>query len=116
MMQTAYSLFFKVLSNITRLKILELLRQGPRNATEIGEALGFEQSRVSHNMTCLVNCGFVTVKTRGKNKVYSLNEETIVPLLGIIEKHVQKYGRDMEGCEVLKDMRKVAGGSRRHGS
>ncbi len=105
MIQISYTLFFKALSNDTRLRIIDLLRQGPRNATEIGEALDIEQSMVSHNLTCLVNCGFVLTNQNGKNKVCSLNEETVVPLLQIIDKHVAQYGQSLEGCTVLKDVR-----------
>lgn len=107
MIEMSYILFFKALSNKTRLEIIELLREAPRNVTEMCKELGFEQSRVSHNLACLSNCGFVTVEQEGRNKVYSLNRETIVPLLEIIDRHVQRYGKNLEGCEVLKDVRKV---------
>ena len=107
MMKTSYTLFFKALSNDTRLRIIDLLRRGPRNATEIGEDLNIEQSMVSHNLACLINCGFVIVKQCGKNKVCSLNEETIIPLLQIIDRHVEQYGKSLEGCKVLKDGRKA---------
>ncbi len=107
MIKTSYTLFFKALSNDTRLRIIDLLRKGPRNATEIGEALNIEQSMVSHNLACLINCGFVMAKQYGKNKVCSLNKETVIPLLEIIDRHIQKYGKNLEGCEVLRDVRKA---------
>ncbi len=106
MKNTAYTLFFKALSNETRLRILDLLSKGPRNVTEIGEALDIEQSMISHNLTCLINCGFVVANQNGKNKVCSLNEETVIPLLQIIDRHVEQYGQSLEGCTVLKDVRK----------
>ena len=107
MIQISYTLFFKALSNDTRLRIIDLLRKGPRNATEIGEVLDIEQSMISHNLACLINCGFVIVKRYGKNKVCSLNEETVVPLLQIIDRHVEQYGKSLEGCTVLKDVSKA---------
>ena len=103
----SYTLFFKALSNDTRLTILDLLRKGPRRATEIGEALHMEQSRVSHNLACLINCGFVIAKQQGKNKVCSLNKQTVIPLLEIIDGHIKEYGKNLEGCKVLKDIRKT---------
>ena len=102
-----YTLFFKALSNDTRLRIIDLLRRGSRNATGIGEALDIEQSMVSHNLACLINCGFVLVEQNGKNKVCSLNKQTVVPLLEIIDRHIKEYGKNLEGCEVLKDVRKA---------
>ncbi len=107
MMKISYTLFFKALSNDTRLRIIDLLRKGPRNATEIGKALDIEQSMVSHNLACLINCGFVIAKQNGKNKVCSLNKETVLPLLEIIDSHVEQYGKNLEGCKVLKDVRKT---------
>ncbi len=107
MTKISYILFFKALSSDTRLRIIDLLRKGPRNATEIGEALDIEQSMVSHNLTCLVNCGFVLTNQNGKNKVCSLNEETVIPLLEIIDRHIEQYGKSLEGCTVLKDVRKA---------
>lgn len=107
MIKTLYILFFKALSNDTRLRIVDLLRKGPRNATDIGEALDIEQSMVSHNLACLINCGFVLANKNGKNKVCSLNKETVLPLLEIIDRHVEQYGKNLEGCKVLKDVRKA---------
>ncbi len=107
MMKSSYTLFFKALSNDTRLRIMDLLRKGPRNATEIGEALDIEQSLVSHNLACLINCGFVLANQNGKNKVCSLNKETVIPLLEIIDRHIKEYGKSLEGCKILKDVRKA---------
>ena len=104
MINTSYALFFKALSNDTRLRIIDLLKKGPRNVTEIGQALDIEQSMVSHNLACLTNCGFVFVEQNGKNKMCSLNEETVLPLLQLIDRHIGQYGKNLEGCRVLKDV------------
>ncbi len=107
MIKASYTLFFKALSNDTRLRIIDLLRKGPRNATQIGEALHIEQSMVSHNLACLINCGFVSANQNGKNKVCSLNKQTVMPLLEITDRHIREYGKKLEGCKVLKDIRKT---------
>lgn len=107
MIKVSYTLFFKALSNDTRLRIVDLLRSGSRNATEIGKALNIEQSMVSHNLACLINCGFVIANKNGKSKVCSLNIETVLPLLEIIDRHVERYGKNLEGCKVLKDVRTI---------
>ena len=86
------------------MRIIDLLMKGSRNVTEIGEALDIEQSMVSHNLACLANCGFVFVEQNAKNKVCSLNEETVLPLLEVIDRHIERYGRNLEGCKVLKDV------------
>jgi len=40
-------MFFSTLANPLRLAILELLRDGPKNVTQIAEALKQEQSMIS---------------------------------------------------------------------
>ncbi len=99
----SYRLFFKAFSNQTRFGIIHLLREGPKNVTEISRELGFEQSRVSHNLKCLENCGFVNSTWNGKHKIYSLDEEHIVPILCEIERHIEKYSKRLKCCGVLQE-------------
>lgn len=66
-------LLFKALANPARLSIINLL-QTPKNVSQICEELGFEQTMVSHHLTCLSFCGFISYKRDGKNKIYSLNK------------------------------------------
>ncbi len=55
------------------------------------ERLNINQTRVSHDLQRLRQCGFVNVKNDGKFRYYELNEENIKPLMDIIEKHMAKY-------------------------
>ena len=96
-----HRLFFKAFSNQTRLEIISLLRKKPLTVTEICEKTGFEQSRVSHNLRCLENCGFVKVTPNGNFRKYELDTETIVPIVDLFEKHIQKYKKRLENCEVI---------------
>ncbi len=98
-----YRLFFKAFSNKTRFEIIRLLRKRPRSVTEICKELGFEQSRISHNLKCLENCGFVNAEWDGKNKFYSLDKKHIIPILDNINKHIGMYGKRLEYCGVLKN-------------
>ena len=90
-MSETCNLFFSTLSNPTRLGILELLREAPRDVTTIAEALNQEQSMISHNLKTLVRCRFVFVEKRWRNHVYSLNRETMEPIFKIIDNHAEKY-------------------------
>jgi DNA-binding transcriptional ArsR family regulator len=90
--------FFSTLSNPRRVRILQLLdKEGPKNVSEIVSALQVEQSAVSHCLKKLLECHFVHVNQIGKERVYSLNKETMEPLLRQIEKHVEHYC--VENCE-----------------
>jgi len=88
--------FFKALCNDTRLGIVLCLKEGSKNVSQLTSELKMEQSRVSHNLQCLIKNGFVTVEQVGKQRVYSLNKDTIVPILKAVKKHIEKYG--MNSC------------------
>lgn len=96
-----YKKFFRALANDTRFAIVRLLRTGPHHVGEIGEKLGFQQSRVSHNLACLLNCGFVLSEWQGKNKVYRLNPDMHRILSGL-EEHLAPYAPALDSCGVLK--------------
>jgi len=95
-------MFFRALSNSTRFGIIQLLRKGPKSVTEICSELGFEQSRVSHNLKSLVACGFVHCAWKGKNRIYSLDRKHILPILRNMDRHIEKYGKRLDECGVLK--------------
>ena len=105
-----HRLFLKALSNETRLLVLETLRTGPKCVNEICENLRFEQSRISHNLKCLCNCGFVEVERKGKKRIYKINKDTIAPLFKAIDKHVVEYGQKLVTCETLADVKALAKG------
>jgi DNA-binding transcriptional ArsR family regulator len=91
MIQEAYDYFFETLANRRRLAIMDVLRKGQKNVSQIIEKTGFEQSNVSHNLRRLEDCGFVQAKKNGKERIYSLNKETIRPLIKLIDKHTEKF-------------------------
>ncbi len=99
---TALSLLFKALSNDSRVSILNLLRSGPKSVGQISKALGLEQTAVSHNLKCLTFCGLVTGNRLGKTIEYSLNQETVEPILRIADRHISKYAVNLRTCETLE--------------
>jgi DNA-binding transcriptional ArsR family regulator len=84
----SYKIFFGTLVSEPRLKIINLLRKKKRNVSEIMSELKMDQTAVSHNLARLKKCGFVEVEIDGKFRKYGLNDETIRPLMEIIEKHM----------------------------
>jgi len=99
-------LFFSTLSNPTRLAILELLRNGPRNVSEISEALNQEQSMISHNLKPLERCGFVFSERKKKQRFYSLNKETMEPLFKMFTYHAKKYCPTEGKCLTTRELQK----------
>lgn len=91
----SYNLFFDSFSNKTRMKIIESLISGPKSVTEICTFTKEEQSKVSHNLRRLKECNFLDVKKNGKQRIYSLNKDTVVPILKLVDKHVHKYCKEV---------------------
>lgn len=91
MLYEAYGLFFGTLDNLNRLKIINLLKKGKKNVSEISNELKFNQTTVSHNLRKLERCGFVEAEQKGKHRYYSLNKKTIKPLMNLIDNHMDTY-------------------------
>jgi DNA-binding transcriptional ArsR family regulator len=83
--------FFTNLSNPTRLAALERLMSNPMSVNELAEALGQEQSMISHNLKPLLQCNFIFIEKQGKKRVYSANHETVGALFKVIQDHAKRY-------------------------
>jgi DNA-binding transcriptional ArsR family regulator len=86
-----YALFFDALGNKTRLHLLNALLEKPKTVSEIITETGIEQTAASHGLKRLHEAGMITMKPKGKFRVYALNEKTIAPLLTLIDTHVHTY-------------------------
>ena len=87
----AYKIFFGTLVSESRLKIISLLKKGRKNVSEIVKELKTDQTSVSHDLARLKRCGFVNVEIDRKFRYYNLNEQTIKPLIELIDKHMLEY-------------------------
>lgn len=97
MLKAPYKLFFSTLGNKTRLEILFALRRGKKNVSQLTKELGYDQTTISHNLQRLLKCRFVMNRKEGKNVYYSINEKTIIKILGIIDRHTKIYCRHLVG-------------------
>lgn len=77
-------------ANKARLDIVMLLRDKPLSVKAITKKVKEEQSAVSHNLRKLSTCHILDVKKQGKKRIYSLNNDTVIPMLKIVEKHIRK--------------------------
>jgi len=87
----AHQQFLKTLSNPKRVEVMLHLLKKPMSVTEIVKKTGLEQSAVSHHLKRLKLCNFVHAKANGKERIYSVNEETVGPLFRLMDKHAKKY-------------------------
>jgi len=94
-----YKFFFGALANPNRLQIINVLREGKKNVTEVCKATGFEQTMVSHNLKTLELHGMVFMEKKGKYRYYKLNKKTITPLMGFIDSHMKEYC-----CKIIEEV------------
>ncbi|MHB8566869.1 MAG: ArsR/SmtB family transcription factor [Nitrososphaerales archaeon] len=99
-----HALFFQALSNSVRMQIVSLLREKRKglSVSEICRELELEQTHASHALKCLAFCGLVESERDGKSKLYSLNKDTVLPLLRLVDVHLEKYATNLYTCEALK--------------
>jgi len=83
--------FFKNLANPTRLAALEQLMDKPMSVNELATILGQEQSMISHNLKPLLKCNLISIQKQGKKHIYTVNQETLTPILGAIQTHAKKF-------------------------
>lgn len=83
----AHTMF--ALSTPSRLHILVCLRAGPRTVSEIVEAVGMEQSAVSHQLRVLRDHSVVSMRRLGRSRQYSLCDEHIDALIDSALDHVR---------------------------
>jgi DNA-binding transcriptional ArsR family regulator len=72
---------FKALSDINRLKIVKLLKEGELCACELTFALSNSQSTVSHHLSVLKNAGLIKERKEGKWSYFRLSEGAVIELL-----------------------------------
>lgn len=78
------------LSLPSRVQILICLRDGPRTVSELTEALGMEQSAVSHQLRVLREHVLVAVAREGRLRRYALHDEQVGALLDAALGHVER--------------------------
>ena len=90
------------LSTPSRLQILVCLRAAPRTVSEIVEAVGMEQSAVSHQLRVLRQQSVVSVQRIGRTRLYALRNEHIGALIDDALAHLRALERP--GAEATKPL------------
>ena len=71
----------KSLSDVSRLKIIDILSCGEKCACDILEHFDFTQPTLSHHMKVLVDCGIIESRKEGLWSYYSLNNKNYNKLM-----------------------------------
>ncbi len=75
--------FFKALAHPMRIQILEILREGERNVTELQEALAAEGSGVSQQLAVLRSKNIVDTRKVGTSVYYTVRDPALFRLLDV---------------------------------
>ncbi len=76
--------YFQVLSEPTRLTILNFLREGERNVGELAQLCGFTAANVSRHLTLMTKHGLVARESRGNSAYYRIADDSIYALCDLV--------------------------------
>jgi DNA-binding transcriptional ArsR family regulator len=80
----AVSELFAVLSEPTRLRILQLLQDGPASVSEIVETLDIKQANASKQLGILHQAGVLAREKAGNSAIYSIRMPLVFDLCGLV--------------------------------
>lgn len=98
-LDTATARFFRVLSDPTRLAILELLLVQPRTVSELVDALDCPQSRISNHLACLRWCEFVDPEREGRQVTYRIRERRVRKLIEAARTLASEHCEHLATCK-----------------
>lgn len=85
----------------TRMSILALLaREDEMSVSELVEAVGASQPRMSMHLSCLAWCGYVKGRREGQRVYYSISDERVLGILRLGEELLADNREHVEACEV----------------
>ncbi len=76
--------YFQALSEPTRLRILNLLREGERNVGELAQLCGYTAANVSRHLAMLTQHGLVARESRGTSVYYRIADESVYALCDLV--------------------------------
>ena len=79
---------FKVISEPSRLKILLALEQGELCVEHITDAVGGNQSAVSHQLKILKDNKVIKSRRNGQNMLYSISDWHVLTMIGVAKEHL----------------------------
>jgi len=95
--------YFRSLGDPTRLRILDLLIEGPLTVTEIVNILRCPQSRVSNHLACLRWCGFVSSQPDGRWNTYSVTDARLKKVISLVRDLVARNAEHVAACTRISD-------------
>lgn len=76
--------YFQALSEPTRLRILNLLRQREHSVGELAQQCGYSSANISRHLALLSQHGLVQRESRGNSAIYSVADESVYALCDLV--------------------------------
>ena len=89
---------FRGFADPSRLSILEALLEQERTVSDLVQATGFTQPNVSNHLSCLRDCGLVTVRQQGRFSYYSLSDDRVAKLLLLADELLAEVAKGVYEC------------------
>lgn len=89
---------FRGFADPSRLSIVESLRDGPRSVSDVVEITGLSQPNTSNHLACLLDCGLVERKQRGRFAYYRLSDDRVEALLASVDDLLESVTRGIHVC------------------
>jgi DNA-binding transcriptional ArsR family regulator len=97
---------FTALAEPNRLRIVELLRDGPRPVGAIGAALRLNQPQVSKHLRVLKEARLVDVEPRAQQRLYGLRAEPLRELNEWLERYRRIWDERMDQLdEIVEELK-----------
>jgi len=89
------------LAEPNRLRIVELLREGPRPVGEIGDQLRLRQPQTSKHLRVLKDAGLVDVRPDAQRRLYELRPQPLLELDAWLEPYRQYWSDRLDALETM---------------
>jgi len=76
--------YFQALSEPTRLRVLNLLREQERSVGELAQLCGYSSANISRHLTLLTQHGLVERQTRGNSAIYRIADPSVYALCDLV--------------------------------
>lgn len=94
---------FKALGHPARIRILEVLSDGPRSVGDLLPRINLEASHLSQQLGVLRRAGLVTTRKEGAMVIYSLSDGQMADLLAVAKRMLIRSLSESRG--LLADLR-----------
>ncbi|MBC7897953.1 MAG: winged helix-turn-helix transcriptional regulator [Cytophagaceae bacterium] len=94
---------FAALAEPQRLRIVDLLRRGPRAVGEIQGALRLRQPQVSKHLKVLQGAGMVAVRRDAQRRIYALRPQPLAVLDEWLEPYRRYWNTRLDALEAHLD-------------